>query len=231
MARPTYWKRQLQAEFYFPTAPRTFWNEVIFDFAPGETLTRTVGNYRAWIEASKAGAVTIDTMACPYVWMLVWDDGSVPGMQDMQPFRNMDVLKEHIIHVERHQMRDVYTPAKASIVTYGWQDDRASTAFDTSVQRRSTPVAPKVLSQLRFIAQANPNNWGIPMNWTPRLMVNCLVKTPALLPWEGMRGGHRWPCSKSRRRAYGSAARSGTSACTSRANSRRPPSPMPGRLQ
>lgn len=176
MARPSFWVREPNPPFFWPKTPLTVWNQSFAHvWPPGETVIRIVGNLRFWVNATAAAIVGPGDLYASYLWGLVWDDGSVPNMQNMSLHGNMEQLEEHILHIEAFSMRDAWTPAKYSGVNIGFIDDRPNTYFETRAQRRSTPVGTATASRVRFMASAQSVDDFFGINFAPRMNFNALT--------------------------------------------------------
>lgn len=175
MARPLSWRRTTRANFGWPSAPSTIWNQAFaFNWDPGVTLTRIVGNLRFWVTAAQAALTADSDLYVNYHWGLVWDDGSVPNINTKNLSNNMPELQNHVLYMESFSMRDAWTPAKYNGVDIGFIDDRTSTYFESHAQRRSAPVAPKTACQVRFMAKADVVGSDFGINFAPRLSISFL---------------------------------------------------------
>jgi len=176
MARSSHWVREPNQPRVWPKTPLTIWNQAFgHAWAPGETVIRIFGNCRFWVNDSAAAISGPGDLYASYLWGLVWDDGSVPNMQNMSLHGNMEQLEEHILHIEGFSMRDAWTPASYAGVNIGFIDDRPETFYETRARRRSEPVAPRVSSLLRFMASCQSVDDFFGINFTPRISLNVLT--------------------------------------------------------
>lgn len=176
MARPSFWVREPNPPFFWPKTPLTIWNQSMAHVWPeGETIIRIVGNVRFWVNSAQAAVTNPEDLYTSYLWGLVWDDGSVPNMNQMSLHGNMDALEEHILHMEGFSMRDAWTSPNYSGVNQGFIDDRPETGFDARARRRSTPVAPRTASSIRFLASGQSVTDFFPINFAPRCNFSVLT--------------------------------------------------------
>lgn len=176
MARPSFWVREPNPPFFWPKTPLTILNQSLAHaWNPGETIIRIVGNMRFWVNPTAAAITNPEELYASYVWGLVWDDGSVPGISTMTLHGNMDALEEHILHMEAFSMRDAWTPASYNGVNIGFIDDRPETGFDARARRRADPVPPKELCQIRVLASGQSVNDFFPINFSPRCSISVLT--------------------------------------------------------
>lgn len=175
MPRPLSWRRRINANDQWPLPPSTIWNQTFpFNWDPGVTLTRTVGNVRFWTNDDQAAISGPDDLYVTYVWALVWDDGTVANMNTKSLSNNMPELQDHILHMEAFSMRDAWTPDGYAGVNIGFIDDRPETGFDVRAQRLSTPVNGRTASQVRFLAQARLVGDFFGINFAPRISISFL---------------------------------------------------------
>lgn len=176
MARPTHWVREPNPPFFWPKTPLTIWNQAFAHaWPPGETIIRIIGNLRFWVNPSQAAVTNPEDLYTSYLWGLVWDDGSVPGIANMSLHGNMEQLEEHILYIEGFSMRDAWTPDGYAGVNQGFIDDRPLTAFESRARRVSAPVPPKTLCNLRFLASGQSVTDFFPINFAPRININVLT--------------------------------------------------------
>jgi len=176
MARPSFWVREPNPPFFWPKTPLTILNQTLAHAWPeGETVIRILGNMRFWVNPTAAAITNPEELYASYLWGLVWDDGSVPGISTMTLHGNMDVLEEHILYLEAFSMRDAHTPASYNGVNIGFIDDRPKTYFETRARRTSTPVAPTTLSKIRVMASSQSVNDFFPINFSPRCSISVLT--------------------------------------------------------
>lgn len=176
MARPSYWVREPNPARTWPHTPLTIFNESFgHAWPPGETIIRTFGNLRMWVSDDGSGISNPGDLYASYLWGLVWDDGSVPNMDQMSLHGNMTQLEEHILHIEGFSMRDAHTPAGYAGVNIGFIDDRPNSYFETRARRLSAPTGIKTMSNMRLLASVQSVDDFFGINFRPRINLNVLT--------------------------------------------------------